>query len=191
MLALFLTLTVALMLLFWAEVRPVFIERAAQKARLAAATPAVDPVAPMPAGKRRKAATERPAAPSPAPQMAGNDDDVMDRVAALMAEPEAAAPTPAARPAAKTARATSRPVSARRPVVAKINPDLPRIDGYSAGDVIELEVEGPAPKDTDIRFTQFGDDTQVSIEGAPALVLVDTQADSLTAAIFRFRSAKA
>lgn len=65
---------------------------------------------------------------------------------------------------------------------------LPQIAGYRPGDVIELELDGPAPRAEDIAFEQAGHDTRVLIEGFPALVVQRVRAATLSPAVFRFRS---
>lgn len=101
--------------------------------------------------------------PSPPPATADDDAAVMARLAALLEEPEAAPAAPAA------------------------TDDLPLISGYRPGDVIELELEGPAPRAEDIAFEQAGQDTRVLIEGFPALVVQRARAATLSPTIFRFR----
>lgn len=174
MLALFLALTVAVVLLLWAELGPTFAPhaKAAPKATEVAELPPFEDVV-----QRREAALPAAAAPQAEPVAAPEGDDaVMARIAAMLAEP-AAAPAPAApAPAPETARANT----AEDP--------LPRIGGFTPGDVIELEFEGPAPRAEDIRFEQAGRDVRVLIEGIPALILARAKATSLTPEIFRFRS---
>lgn len=69
--------------------------------------------------------------------------------------------------------------------------DLPHIAGYTAGDRIELEIEGPAPAARDIRFEPQGHNTRVLLWNEPALVLENVAAAALSPAIFRFRNATA
>jgi len=200
MLALFLALSVALLLVSWAELAPVLGTRQS----------AEDTVAPVPplqrsSELRRDADVESPPCATPSngtPEEA--HDVVMARLAALLADEPAPAPAeavsaaPVARaaapaPAAAPKRRAERPAPAPEPIAAteasaEIDTDLPRVTGYRPGDVIELELEGPAPRGEDIRFEQTGKDTRVLIEGFPALILARAQARNLTPAIFRFRS---
>lgn len=198
MLALFVALSVALLLVSWAELVPAIAAR-----RRAEDDKKVTPVPPLQrlsTGQRETEADPGRVAPAPAPMApSGQDEDaVMERLAALLAEgpepgPAAAAPVAhavAPAPAAAPARRPAQPTPAPEPVCAtpELDAELPRITGYRPGDVIELELEGPAPRGEDIRFEQSGKDTRVVIEGFPALILARAQARSLTPAIFRFRS---
>lgn len=203
MVALFLALSVALLLVSWAELAPT----------LAARLRADEPVAPVPPLRRTDAAARgveadpaRPAARA-ARTPTEEHDVVLERLAALLADdpapmqpvaevaalaPAADAAEPAA--AAKPGRRAERPAPAPEPAPEQIaasaaaDAELPRVTGYRPGDVIELELEGPAPRREDIRFEQAGKDTRVVIEGFPALILARAQARNLTPAIFRFRS---
>ena len=165
MIALFLALTAAVALLLWAEIGPSFAARRAKPEAAPAAAP--DAVAPLEELVSARNAPEEARAPAPA---VADDEAVMARIAAIFADPEPAAP-----PA---------------PVAAAPEPveELPRISDFQPGDVIELELEGPAPRAEDIRFEQAGRDTRVLIEGIPALILARAKAASLGPEIFRFRS---
>lgn len=172
MVALFLAVSLALALVLWAELGP----PAQARRDLRAATkglPDGPPIAPLSdrASRRGPGAEVSKAGPE--------DDPVMARLAALLAQPEPAAPKPAPAPA---------PTAAPPPAAAE---GLPVVLGYRPGDVIELELEGPAPRPEDITFRQLGRDTQVMIEGFAALVVARAPARSLSPAIFRFRSPRA
>ncbi|MGD9916745.1 MAG: hypothetical protein AB7U46_01915 [Paenirhodobacter sp.] len=175
MFALFLALTVAVALLLWAELGPSFGPRAktAPKAAEVADLPHFEDVVQR---QKAPAAAESQAEPLATPE---GDDAVMARIAAMLAEPAAAPPAPT--PVAPVAT----PETARE---STTEDPLPRIGGFAPGDVIELELEGPAPRAEDIRFEQAGRDVRVLIEGIPALILARAKATSLTPEIFRFRS---
>jgi len=65
---------------------------------------------------------------------------------------------------------------------------LTRVRGFAPGDLLELELDIPAPAADEIRFEQAGPHARVLIAGAPVLLIEDTEAASLTPAIFRFRN---
>lgn len=196
MVALFLALSVALLLVSWAELAPAI---AARRAVEDAVTP-VPPLQRTGVSERAAAADPAPAAQRPAKTTDEAHDVVLERLAALLAEEPAPAPVvaevasaPVAAPAPKPQRKAARPAPAPRPepvasTETEADAELPRITGYRPGDVIELELDGPAPRREDIRFEQTGKDTRVVIEGFPALILARAQARNLTPAIFRFRS---
>ncbi|RBP94305.1 hypothetical protein DFO80_104140 [Rhodobacter sp. 140A] len=64
---------------------------------------------------------------------------------------------------------------------------LTRVRGFAPGDLLELELDIPIPAPEEIRFEQAGPHARVLIAGAPVLLIEDTEAASLTPAIFRFR----
>lgn len=105
--------------------------------------------------------------------------------------PSAGAPAPAAAPktgARETglARITAGPADPE----AEDGPPgaaLTRVRGFAPGDLLELELDIPAPAADEIRFEQAGPHARVLIAGAPVLLIEDTEAASLTPAIFRFR----
>ncbi|SOB94476.1 hypothetical protein [Rhodobacter maris] len=68
-------------------------------------------------------------------------------------------------------------------------PDLPRITGFSPGDVIELAIDGPLPRPEDLVIEQIGTDAQVSLDGTPTLIIEATQVQSLAVGAIRFRPA--
>lgn len=166
MVALFLAVSLALALVLWAELGPPAQVRRDLRAATKDASDGAA-IAPLSgrAGRREPGSMTQPAIRA---DLA--DDLFMARLAALMAQPEAA-PAPAPAPAAAN--------------------DLPVVLGYRPGDVIELELEGPAPRPEDITFRQLGRDTQVMIEGFAALVVARAPARSLSPAMFRFRSPRA
>ncbi|MBD3787257.1 MAG: hypothetical protein IE922_09850, partial [Sphingomonadales bacterium] len=68
---------------------------------------------------------------------------------------------------------------------------LPVLRDFHPGDVLELELDGPAPRATDITFRQIGRDTCVLIWGEPMLTLAGVEARRLSPAALRFRSPRA
>lgn len=65
---------------------------------------------------------------------------------------------------------------------------LTRVRGFAPGDLLELELDSPTPAPGEIRFEQAGPHARVLIADAPVLLIEDTEAASLTPAIFRFSS---
>lgn len=209
MLALFLTLTVALALLSWAELAPRRAERDGQpsggtKSGGGQADPAAAPEAGAPP-QGAPATAEQPTARELPPAATETEDDaLLARLAALLdaAEPEAA-PQPTAVPSTATA---PQPVSAPQPAAARTAPRKPRpaplpaalqpaalpvLRDFHPGDVLELELDGPAPRATDIAFRQIGRDTCVLIWGEPMLTLAGVEARRLSPSALRFRSPRA
>lgn len=169
MIALFLALTATLLLLGWAEFGPALAERVDAK-RARDEEPGPEPVPPLESLRPRRTAAPKASEP-------GDDDAaLMARLTDLLTDPPAAAAAPAEAPAP----------TAPTPAEA-----LPRIDGFRPGDMIELDLVGPAPRAEDIRFEQFGRDVRVVIEGEPALILAQARVRNLGPEIFRFRSLSA
>ncbi len=176
MVALFLAVSTAVALVLWAELGPAVSTR--QRARATPAPlPELAPLAPRARHAAPSAAGNSPAAAATADE----DAAVIARLSRLLAEPVPPAP-PRAGAAAKPA-----PVPLPEPAAG----DLLRIAGFRPGDVIELELEGPAPRPEDIRFEQIGRDTRVLIDGFPALIVARAPARMLSPAAFRFRSPRA
>lgn len=168
MIALFLALTVALVLLGWSDLAP----RPAPRAGGRGAPPkAEQQPAPNP-----NAAQPVPEAAPIAPQADDSDRVMMERLAALLRDTPEPAPAPEA----------SAP-----PAPAAALDDLPSVRNFGPGDVLELELDGPAPQARDITFTQSGPDVLVTIWDEPALRIEGATASALTPAILRFRSPRA
>lgn len=63
-----------------------------------------------------------------------------------------------------------------------------RLTDFTPGDLIELELPGPAPHPEDICFMPLpSGDTRVQIAGEDVLILSGVDAATLSPAIFRFR----
>ena len=167
MLALFLALTIALILLSWGEL-PVRQTATASPARGAPAG-----VAALSSARQGTAEVMSERIAAPAADMPQTDETIMARLADMLEEP-AVAPVPEA--------------TAPQDAPVALDEDLPRIGDFTAGDVIELEVEGPAPVATDISFEQIGHDVCVLICGAPAFLLEGVAAATLGPDILKFRS---
>lgn len=198
MLALFLTLTVAVALLSWAELAPRRAGRdgmpsggprsAGAQAEGATAPEAAAPVAP--------AAAERPPVQEIPPTAAEAEDTaLMARLAAMLdtSTPEAPQQTDTA-PAASTTTApqpTAARTRPRKPRPAPQPATLPVLRDFHPGDVLELELDGPAPRATEITFRQVGRDTCVLIWDEPMLTLAGVEARRLSPSALRFRSPRA
>ena len=65
---------------------------------------------------------------------------------------------------------------------------LPRITGFSLGDTIALELDGPAPERADIRFipARSGPHAIALIEGEPSLLIENVEAGQLSPEIVSF-----
>lgn len=195
MLALFIAITMALLLLSWAETMPretreesaAMPDAAPRKLRLPvlrlpslrlpalrrrkavdAPAPEIEPVAPL--SQAHKAA--RVAA---APKVEDNDD-VIARVEALLDSPD-----PEDLPEPATAKAQPAPLPPAAPA------DLPRITGFTPGDVIALEISGPAPRPDEIGFTACAEGTLVLIEGFAELIIEGVAPEGLSPEILQFR----
>lgn len=175
MLALFLALTVALVLLSWSELSALPLKggrrsrRAQSDTQAASGTP---PEATTDTETDLAEASRSRVAAAAAPE---GDDAIMARLSELLHD--APAPTPAA----------PTPASVSRPEADPID-DLPVIRDFAAGDALELEIEGPAPRPAEISFEQIGRDALIRICGAPALLLEGVAAATLGPEILKFRS---
>ncbi|RWR51015.1 hypothetical protein EOW65_05520 [Sinirhodobacter ferrireducens] len=111
--------------------------------------------------------------------------------------PSAGAPTPAGPAPADAPKTGARETGLARITAGAADPEaedgppdaaLTHVRGFAPGDLLELELDIPAPAAEQIRFEQAGPHARVLIAGAPVLLIEDTEAASLTPAIFRFRS---
>ncbi len=176
MLALFLALTVALVLLSWSELSALPLKGGRRSRR--AQSDAQAPSGALPSEATTDTGTppaEAPRARVTATAVHEDDDAIMARLSELLHDETALMP------------AAPAPTSAARPDPDPID-DLPVIRDFAAGDALELEIEGPAPRPAEISFEQIGRDALVRICGAPALLLEGVVAATLGPEILKFRS---
>ncbi|KEO52983.1 hypothetical protein [Thioclava pacifica] len=215
MLGLFIAVTMALCLLSWAEQIPNGAGLANPEARASKREATAPTAAPrrsklalprlklrLPKFRRKpvaaaqeQAARIAPVAPleearALTPQEAAaeaRDAEILSRISEMLAapdympkpryeEPASAAPEAAAAPAAETAPPQ------------RSFPELPVIEGFAPGDVIALELIGPAPRPEDIRFSPCANGALVEIEGEPALIIADAAPEVLGPGILQFRA---
>lgn len=192
MLSLFIAITMALLLLSWGEAMPRDTENETTTApnapvtrvrlpRLALRLPKfwgrkssaevvqeIDPVEPF-------ADAVRALSPAEAASVARNDE-IMARVEALLDGPEPGS-TPAPIDACEPASLANAPAP----------PDLPRITDFAPGDMIAIEVVGPAPRRDEISFQPCAEGALVLIEGLAELVIEGVGPEALSPEILQFR----
>lgn len=156
MFALFLAVTLAVVLITWAEV-----SAPKRAARAASAAPRPGLAAEM------RAVPAWQAPPAAEPPLLGAPDEADALIARLTATLAAAPEAPA--------------------------DDLPRIEDFAPGDRIELELPPGAPAPRAIRFapSPCGRDSIVLFDETAELVIENTRPETLTPALFQFRSLRA
>ncbi|WP_295534797.1 hypothetical protein [uncultured Thioclava sp.] len=214
MFALFLAVTIALALLGWAELSP----RPAGVKNTHAQTPASDAVT-APHMHRKRAKFELPRFKLPQFKLRflkraakGQSDETLSHLTAPivpLSELRETALEDAQSDAARTRPdrgAAAVPGDADAAVMARIaamldspeaesdlaedEADLPRITGFTLGDQIVLEMDGPAPHRNDIRFApaQSGPHTIALIADEPILLIENIEAAQLTPEVVSFRA---
>lgn len=192
MLALFIAITMALLLLTWAETMPreeatTTPDAPPRKLRLSAlrlpslrrrkvadaTAQEIEPVAPL--AQARKAAQF-----ATAPRVEDNDD-IMARVEAMLEAPELDAADELTAPEPATATAQSELEQDMDPT------DLPRITGFAPGDTIALEISGPAPRPEEISFEACAEGTLVLFDGLAELIIEGVTPEGLSHEILQFR----
>jgi hypothetical protein len=122
------------------------------------------------------------------------DAEILSRISEMLAPPdhmpgprheEPAAP---ALQSAPGSTAELSPETKTAAPAARSFPELPVVEGFEPGDIILLELIGPAPRREDIRFRPCANGALVEIEGEPALIIASTAPEALDPGILQFRA---